>query len=144
MSVKYSEVERYHTRQIFRIIGSKSGYQSIRRRLQKKGFDTIGEGCYKEAFFSDKFPTLVVKVYVSRSGFIYDSTPNHLSLSASRFFLTPLAHNRRFIIQKKFDKPDTKYTAYKKIQKELTKVPSDVRHNCCWYKRKPYFFDYTT
>lgn len=152
MAIVYSHLERKHARRIQRIVGITRSPKTLRKRLVRKGFSSIGEGCYKETFFSEEFPSLIIKIYSYRNAFKSDSTPKKLSVRAAAFFLTPLIHNSRFIIQKKYNKRATQretyqagLRAYDKIKEVLgDKEPKDLQHNCCWYKRKPYFFDYIT
>ncbi len=142
--IKYSKREIKQATAISRLLSGLRSSQGIRRVLRQHGFKWIGSGCFKLAYCSKDYPTLVVKVYRSSSDARDDSTKGALPRKAARFFLTPVVHNNHFIIQKKFNKRGgTGCRAEKLINDVLDCSVSDVTcYNCCFHNGKPYFFDY--
>jgi hypothetical protein len=144
MSLKYSTKERVQAKAIAKMIGFTRKLPLIRLKLRGAGFRLAGSGTYKFTYHNPKYPTLVVKVYRSRSGYVEDTSKGFLTPKQAEFFLTPVVHNRRFIIQKKFNgKGGTKYRAEAKINACLRYSLCDVTDgNCAYHDGKPYFFDY--
>jgi hypothetical protein len=132
-----------------RIIRGVRGQAQIKRRLIKKGFNKVDEGCYKTVLRHPDYSEFVVKVYVGSRTWTFDSYAP-LPKRLQEFWLKPIYSTQRFQIQPFADDIGGSHIkAYSIITDflldlNIRPLKYDIHEgNCRFHNGKPYIIDYS-